>query len=258
MSHTDNSTAGNSINITANLQHIRKRIAAACDRVHRSPDDVTLVAISKKKPVANVLEAIAAGVTHFGENRVGEALQKIPAVNQQTDTPPVWHMVGHIQSRKTKDVIPVFDVIESVDRLKIARYISRLTGEYNDEHDTERVMPVLLEINISGEEAKYGFEASNWQASRSVRHTLWQAVRTIHDLPHLEIRGLMTLAPFYDDPQRTRPVFAALADLRDALRDEFGLALPDLSMGMTSDYEIAIEEGATMVRIGRAIFGERD
>ena len=256
MNDLSNSTDDNT-SITTSLQHIRERIAAACDRANRSPDEITLVAVSKKKPVADVLEALAAGVRHFGENRVGEALQKIPAVNKQTDTRPVWHMVGHIQSRKTKDVIPVFDVIESVDRLKIARYISRLTGEYNDEHGTQRVMPVLMEVNISGEDTKYGFEASGWKDDSAIRNNLWQAVQTVHDLPHLELRGLMTLAPFYDDPERTRPVFAALADLRDTLRDEFDIALPDLSMGMTSDYEIAIEEGATIVRIGRAIFGER-
>jgi pyridoxal phosphate enzyme (YggS family) len=147
--------------------------------------------------------------------------------------------------------LPLFDVVHSVERLKIAQKLSEQAQEAGI------VLPIFLEINISGEEAKDGFQAVDWQKKSDVKITLWEELGKVFALPSLEIRGLMTMAPYYDAIEATRPVFADLAALREALRNDFSIALPDLSMGMTNDYTVAIEEGATIVRIGRAIFGER-
>lgn len=238
--------------IADNIAAVREQIADACARANRNLEDVTLVAVSKTQPVSAILAAMRAGITHFGENRIGEAQEKIPDLHQQIETYPTWHFVGHIQSRKAKDVVPHFDIVHSVDRLKIARKLSDLAGE------SQRKLPVLVEINISGESAKYGFEASNWQNDLNVKKTLLQDFQAILELPNLNVRGLMTMAPFYDNMEKTRPVFAGLAELRDSLESQLNINLPDLSMGMTNDFPIAIEEGATIVRIGRAIFGARN
>lgn len=237
--------------IPDNIDRVRESIASACARAGRDPDSVTLVAVSKKKPQDHILKAIDAGVQHFGENRVEEAEAKIPAINQQATTRPVWHMIGHIQSRKAKTVAPLFDVVHSVDRLKIARKLSELAVE------ADRVIDVLLEVNISGEDAKYGFDVHHWQTDTKQRDAFWRDFEYMSQLPNLSIRGLMTMAPYVDEMEQTRPVFAGLAHLRETLRQHFETPLPDLSMGMTNDYPVAIEEGATIVRIGRAIFGER-
>jgi len=239
------------VDIAANLEQVQETIAAACARVKRDPDEITLVAVSKTKPVEAILAALAAGVRHLGENRVEEAEPKIPVVNEQAAIKPVWHMIGYIQSRKAKLVTPLFDMVHSIDRLKIARKLSELMAE------EKRILPVLIEVNISGEEAKSGFEAVNWKSDKSVKVALWRDMETLLNLPHLEIRGLMTMAPYYAAPEDTRPVFAGLAELRDTLQQEFAVALPELSMGMTNDYAVAVEEGATIVRVGRAVFGER-
>lgn len=239
------------IDIAANLKAVQETIGAACARANRNPDEITLVAVSKTHPVEAVLSAIASGVRHFGENRVEEAVDKIPAVNAQTAIKPVWHMIGHIQSRKAKLVLPLFDRVHSIDTVKLAQKLSELAAAEN------RVLPVMLEVNISGEEAKYGFEVSDWQSKPDIKATFWRDMETLVQLPNLEVRGLMTMAPFYDEMERTRPVFAAMTELREQLQADFHVMLPDLSMGMTNDYPIAIEEGATIVRIGRAIFGER-
>lgn len=236
--------------IADNLTRVREQIAAACARVGRDPAEVTLVAVSKTHPPAAVLEAVAAGVQHFGENRVEESAAKIPAV--QTDQPLVWHMIGHIQSRKAKEIPPLFQVVHSVDTVKLAEKLSRLMVERGGKLD------VLLEVNISGEASKAGFAAFGWQRDPARRDTLWQDVRQIAALPGLNLRGLMTMAPIVEQMEQVRPVFADLATLRVALAESLQHSLPDLSMGMTDDYPIAIEEGATLVRIGRAIFGERE
>jgi len=238
--------------IEDNIASVMGRIATACERANRNLDEVTLVAVSKKKPVRDILQALDAGLTHFGENRVEESSEKIPQVTQQSSQRPTWHFIGHIQSRKAKNVVPYFDVVESIDRMKIARKLSQLAGEH------DKTLSVLVEINISGESAKYGFEAFNWRKDPAIKDALWQSMRDILALPHLNVCGLMTMAPFYDNMEATRPVFAGLADLRDALQQDFEIELPDLSMGMTNDFPVAIEEGATIVRIGRAIFGERN
>jgi pyridoxal phosphate enzyme (YggS family) len=238
--------------IAENITQVQKQIADACVRANRDPQDVTLIAVSKTHPAEAVLEAIAAGLQHFGENRVEEAQIKIPAVNGQTSAPITWHMIGHIQSRKAKDVVPLFQRIHSVDSLKLAGKLSAVAL------DLAESLEILLEVNVSGEEAKYGLQASGWQNSATVRETLWEEIGRILKLPGLQVRGLMTMAPIVSDAEQTRPVFVDLAKLRAALVTDFAVDLPNLSMGMTDDYPVAVEEGATLVRVGRAIFGERE
>lgn len=241
------------MSISDNIARVHEIIANACARSNRNPEDITLVAVSKQKPSTVVLEAMAAGVQHFGENRVEESMQKIPAVMEHPDSirGARWHMIGHIQSRKVKHVVPIFDTLHSVDSVKIAQKLSQLAQV------ADKTIIVMLEINISGEEAKHGFDLHNWQQSAEKREAFWQVFDELHQLPNLDIRGLMTMAPYYDNSEDTRPVFADLAALKETLSGDFGVTIPDLSMGMTNDYHIAIEEGATIVRIGRAIFGER-
>jgi hypothetical protein len=238
--------------IADNVQQVREQMAAACARAGRPEDSVTLVAVSKKKPAADILAAAAAGVQHFGENRVEESGEKIPDVKARLDAELTWHMVGHIQSRKARHIIPLFQMVHSIDSLKLAQKLSEYAAEYNV------LLDGLLEINISGEASKSGFDASNWRKDRAQFESLLQQVRAIGDCSGLRLRGLMTMAPIVNNMEATRPVFAGLSELRDALVGELGMALPDLSMGMTDDFPIAIEEGATLVRVGRAIFGERN
>jgi hypothetical protein len=234
-----------------NLKRVQQGIVDACARVNRDPATVTLIAVSKTHPPERVMEAIQAGLQHFGENRVEEAEFKIPAVHRQMSTRVTWHMVGHLQSRKAKDAVSLFQIIHSVDSLKLATKLSRLSAESGKRLD------ILLEMNVSGEETKYGFQASNWDKRAEARDQLWQSLDSLWGLPGLAIRGLMTMAPIADNPENARPVFASLAALKIVLEERFNLVLPTLSMGMTDDYKVAIEEGATMIRIGRAIFGDR-
>lgn len=241
----------NATDIKDNIADVQEQIAAACARVDRDPDEITVVAVSKKKPIRDILTAMDAGMVHFGENRLREAQHKVPAIAQQTDIEPVWHMIGHIQSRKAKHVVPLFDTIHSIDRPKIANYISEVALEHN------KIASVFVQVNISGEEAKYGYELSAWQTDTRVRDAFWDEFAMIKSLPNLDIRGLMTMAPYSNEAEDSRPIFADLAALQSRLREDFDLALPDLSMGMTNDFTVAIEEGATVVRIGRAIFGAR-
>jgi pyridoxal phosphate enzyme (YggS family) len=237
--------------IAANIAEVREKIASAAARAGRSADEITLIAVSKTMPIDLIQAALEAGIQDFGENRVEEAENKIPAFHANVNQAPRWHMIGHIQSRKVKSILPLFDVVHSVERFKIAQKLSEAAQEAG------KILPIFLEINVSGEEAKDGFQAVDWQKKSDVKTTLWEELGKVFALPSLEIRGLMTMAPYYDDIEATRPVFAELAALREALRNDFQKVLPDLSMGMTNDYTVAIEEGATIVRIGRAIFGER-
>lgn len=237
--------------IADNIKLIKQKISEACGRVNRDPAGVTLVAVSKTHPANRVVEAVQAGLQHFGENRVEEAQIKIPAVNQQVSTPVIWHMVGHLQSRKAKEAISFFQVVQSVDSLKLATKLSNLAIEAGRQQD------ILLEMNVSGETAKYGFQASNWEKNPEILDQLWRNLEPLWALKGLNVRGLMTMAPIAENPQDVRPVFASLAALKGAIGQHFGVNLPDLSMGMTDDYEVAIEEGTTMIRIGRAIFGDR-
>lgn len=242
-------------NIQENLSQVRNRIAAAARRGGRSPDDVRLVAVTKTHPPEVAAAAFEAGLTDLGENRVGEAADKIPAV-QELISPaegPRWHMVGHLQRRKAGPAIELFDLIHSLDSVRLAERINRLI----EREESDLVVPVLMQVNVSGERSKYGFDLPP-SASPKDRADFWQAVEQILALPHLRPQGLMTMAPLVTDPERTRPVFYALRELRDELRRNFPQAdWHELSMGMTDDFEVAIEEGATIVRIGRAIFGSR-
>ena len=239
--------------IVDNLEHIKNRIAEAAYRSGRNPHDVTLVAVTKTFPANVVLDAYEAGVRHFGENRAREGISKMTALEPYvSDSPPTWHMIGHIQSRKARLVVEHYDYVHSIDRLKIAR---RLSG-YADE--VGHALPVLLECNISGETSKYGFPLEDWEKESSKQKTFFSAVAEILDLPGLQVQGVMTMPPYVDDPEEVRPLFMSLRRLRNALRERFPAAhWQHLSMGMTSDFEVAVEEGATMVRIGRGIFGAR-
>lgn len=232
--------------IAANLTEVRARIAAAARRVGRDPAEITLVAVSKTNPLARIQAAQAAGQADFGENRFEELWEKIPAAHalgmDQGGTPIRWHFIGTIQSRKSDQVIGPLVLVHSVDRVKIARRISQVAEA------AATVVPILLEVNVSGEESKHGFRPDSIDA----------AVAEMRALPGIHIQGLMTMAPFVDDAEETRPVFRGLRTLRDDLRRRFPeMAWPHLSMGMTNDFEVAVEEGATLVRIGSAIFGDR-
>jgi PLP dependent protein len=241
--------------VARNLQHVRERIAEAAVKSGRALDDVTLVAVSKTRSVEEIVTAYRADVRHFGENRVREGVAKMPGVREalaDADVELTWHMIGHIQSRKAELAAAHYDYVHSVDRLKIARYLDRFAVEGGF------TLPVLLECNVSGEASKYGFNLPEGARDGEWRAAFFAQAEEILTLPHLSVHGLMTMAPFVDDPETVRPVFADLRSLLDALRERF----PDrdwrhLSMGMTNDFVVAVEEGATMVRIGRAIFGER-
>ena len=239
------------MNIHDNIKRVEDCIAASCARADRSPSEITLVAVSKQKSAAAILEAIDAGLKHLGENRVEEGMAKIPQVSAQASGDVTWHMVGHVQSRKAKHVVTHFDVVQSVDSLKLARRLSRFAGECN------RVLTALLEINVSGEASKYGLSGYNWYRDSLVRENLWRVAGEIAALPNINVRGLMTMAPYGVEEETIRRVFADLRNLRDELSLQLQAPLPELSMGMTGDYAIAIEEGATIIRVGRAIFGER-
>ncbi len=245
------------VDIEANLRDVQRRIAKAAGRAGRDPAEITLVAVTKMFTVAHIQAAYELGVRHFGENRVREAEEKIPIVNQwveekHTLSPLTWHMVGHLQSRKAKDAIQLFDIIHSVDTLKLAKRLDRLCRR------EDRIMPILLEANVSGEESKYGFALERWAEDEKQRGRFFAIVEEILALPQVEVQGLMTMAPIVADPEEARPYFRRLRLLRDALAERFpGEYWRHVSMGMTDDFEVAIEEGATIVRIGRAIFGER-
>lgn len=234
------------MNLQDNLYGVQDRIVSAAVRAGRDVSATTLVAVSKTHPVETLIEAYRLGVRHFGENRVEEAITKIPAFKQMVNDPSVtFHMIGHVQSRKADEVAALFDRIHSIDSVKLARRLDRLAAEHH------KVLPILLEVNVSGEESKYGFDGAR-------RDELSSAVESIGQLKNLKLDGLMTMAPIVEVPDQARPIFRALRDLRDDLESNLKLQLPHLSMGMTDDFEVAIEEGATLVRIGRAIFGERN
>jgi PLP dependent protein len=232
---------------------VQARIAVAARRAGRDPAEITLVAVSKLHPAEMVVAAYRAGLRVFGENRVEEAAPKAAAVAALLDNLPSivnrpssvveWHMIGHLQSRKAEDVLPWAGMVHSVDSVKLAGRLSRVCQA------TERELSFLLEVNVAGEASKYGLTPAE----------LPDAVEAIAALPGLRLCGLMTMAPIVPDPEEARPVFVALRRLRDDLARRFpALDWRHLSMGMTDDFEVAIEEGATMVRIGRAIFGENE
>jgi len=252
--------------IASNLERLRERIARAAARAGRRAEDVTLVAISKTFPVEAIREAYACGVRHFGENRVQEWEGKQA---QLADIDATWHLVGHLQSNKARRAAHLFHAIDSLDRIELAQKLDRAWAEDLKKPITEnteaqrtqrepiaedaeaqraqRKLEVLLEVRLAPEETKTG--VSPEELPRLVEATL--------TLPHLDLRGLMCIPPLLDDPEQVRPYFRSLRELRDRLTSQLGTPLPELSMGMSHDFEVAIEEGATQVRIGTAIFGER-
>lgn len=223
--------------LTERLEEVRNRIAAACARSGRSTDAVQLLAVTKTHPPEVVDAAVEAGLTLFGENRVQEAKAKIP----QCSSRATWHMIGHLQSNKARDAVELFSLIEGVDSLKIATEIDKRARL------AEKVMPVLLEVNVGGEASKSGFNPND------LRSTL----NDLAALSNLRIEGIMTVPPWKPDPEQARPFFVGARGLKEECESSLGEALPQLSMGMSGDFEVAIEEGATIVRIGTALFGER-
>jgi len=225
--------------IGTNLEKVQERIAQAALRAERNPQDIQLVAVSKTMPAETVRQAIEAGVTILGENYVQEARNKIEEIGHAAR----WDFIGHLQSNKAKYVVDLFDIIHSVDRLSLAREINKLAEKKGE------IQKILVQVNISGEEAKSGIDPEG----------VSDLVREIVTLPNITVEGLMTMPPYFDNPEETRPYFIALRKLRDTLREEHGedSALKELSMGMSADFEVAIEEGSTLVRVGTAIFGER-
>ncbi len=219
------------------LSSVRAKIEAACRAAGRCPNEVELIAVSKRKPVSAVLEAFGEGQAIFGESRVQELLEKVGEVPAGVR----WHFIGHLQKNKIRRVLPCVEVFHGVDSLELAESINRIAEE-------EGLTPrVLLEVNVSGEESKQGFSPG----------ALRRDVEAVMGLNRLVVGGLMTLAPYDEDPEAARPFFRQLRELRDELAAETGVALPTLSMGMSGDFEVAISEGATMVRVGTSIFGER-
>ena len=226
--------------ITDNIDHVEKKIAEACERAGRPRESVQLIAVSKTKPVPDLMEALNYGHNVFGENKVQEIRDKVEAMG--TDGIH-WHMIGHLQANKVKYLIGVVDLIHSVDNDKLAAEIEKQAAK----HDV--VMDVLCEVNMAGEETKFGLKPEETM----------DFVKRISELPHLKIRGLMTIAPYTEDPESNRVYFKGLRELKDRINAEHipGVDMDTLSMGMTGDYEVAIEEGATLVRVGTGIFGER-
>ncbi len=225
--------------VKENLDLLNERINRACEKANRDPKEITLVAVTKTKPVELIKEALAAGVTHFGENRVQEAAGKIPLITE----PVYWHLVGTLQTNKVKRALELFHIIESVDSLHLAREIQRRCEMMN------KTIPVLIEVNTSGEKTKHGVAPEQ----------LPEMLKEILNLPRLKVEGLMTIGPGWavTEPEASRPCFTLLARLAEAMRQRFAIPLPHLSMGMSSDFEIGIQCGATNIRIGTALFGPR-
>lgn len=223
--------------LAENLAAIQARMAAACVRAGRSPSSVSLLAVSKNQPAAAVREAADLGLTVFGENRVQEGKLKIG----QCPSRLKWHMIGHLQSNKARDAVHFFQMIQSVDSLALAEEINKWADR------SAKTMPILLEVNIAGESSKFGYPPERLLAE----------FMQINALRKIEIHGLMTVAPWTPEPEKVRPVFRRLRELKIECEKILGAPLPHLSMGMSGDFEVAIEEGATMVRVGSALFGPR-
>jgi pyridoxal phosphate enzyme (YggS family) len=237
--------------IAARIAEIRERIAAAARSAGRRPEEITLVAVSKTHGPDLARAAIAAGAADLGENRVQEAAPKIAALADALPRPR-WHLIGHLQRNKARAAAELFDMVQSVDSLRLAEALDRHAAELG------RRLPVLLQVNVSGEESKDGLALAGGIASRAAYARLTADLERIVALPQLEVRGLMTIAPLAGDPAAARPTFRLLRELRDDLARRLPQARWDeLSMGMTDDFEAAIAEGATIVRVGRAIFGAR-
>ncbi len=225
------------INIEANLNRVRDEIAQAAKVSGRNVTDVELVAVTKTHPAEVVREAIGAGQLLFGESKVQEARAKIPLLPSHLR----WHFIGHLQKNKIRHALPLFEMIHSVDSLDLAQAIDRIAQE-DGSHPR-----ILLEVNVAGEGSKFGFKAT----------TLRAELESLLLLSRLSIEGLMCIPPLAEEAEASRKYFVELRELRDAIEKEFQVKLPQLSIGMTNDYSVAVEEGATLVRVGTAIFGER-
>lgn len=232
------------VHIRENLEQVRERIRLAALRASRRPEDIQLVAVTKMVPVALIREAIAAGVEIFGENRVQEALPKIQEVGSDRCR---WHLVGHLQTNKVRWVAGLFDLVHSVDSLKLARVLDAMVKSQSGGQSVRQ--KVLIQVNVSGESTKFGISPDR----------LVSQVKEMVQCQGLEIRGLMTIPPAYEDPERARPFYRTLRELAVLIHQEGidGVSMQELSMGMSNDFEVGVEEGATLVRIGMAIFGPR-
>jgi len=224
------------------LAQVRERIATAAARCGRESTEVTLVAVSKTHPADAIREALRAGVTDFGENRVQEAESKIPLVK---DEDARWHLIGHLQANKARRAVKLFDVIHTVDSTSLAQRLDRACGD-----EQRKELLVLIQVDLAGEATKSGVAESR----------LSDLVESVRQCPRLRLTGLMILPPFFEDPEQVRPFFKRSRELRDEIQagGHFGDQPGELSMGMSHDFEVAIEEGATIVRVGTAIFGERN
>ncbi len=221
-----------------NVQKIKERIERACERAGRDPGEVSILAASKTRTPEEIREVFEAGIRLFGENRVQEARDKIPLLS---DLSIEWHMIGHLQRNKVKYAVNLFDVVESLDSKELADELEKRLSKVG------KKMRVFIEVKLSPEETKHG--CSPEEALELAKYVL--------SLEHLKLEGLMTVPPYFEDLELVRPYFRKLREIRDNLEDALGVNLPHLSMGMSHDFEVAVEEGATIVRIGTAIFGER-
>lgn len=226
------------MDLAENWTKVNERIAAACQRVGRDKDTVTLLGVSKGQPPQKIEQFMQLGLHLFGENRVQEAKIKIPQCSGKAR----WHMIGHLQSNKCRDAVQFFSMIQSVDSVELAEEIDKWADK------AAKTMPILLEVNVAGESTKFGFQPAQLLAQ----------LGAINRLPRIEIHGLMTIAPWTPNAEKVRPIFQRLRELRTECEQQLGAPLPHLSMGMSGDFEVAIEEGSTLVRIGTALFGPRE
>lgn len=226
--------------LASNLKEVECKIMEACKKAGRSREDITLIAVSKTKPVPMLEEIYGLGVRHFGENKVQELTDKVPQLPADIS----WHMIGHLQRNKVKQVIDKAVLIHSVDSVRLAKAIEAEAAK------KEIIVQILLEVNVAEEDSKFGLKVDE----------VLPAVEEIATMPHVRIKGLMTIAPFVENPEENRTVFAQLQKLSVDIAEKNidNVSVDILSMGMTNDYQVAIEEGATMVRVGTGIFGERE
>jgi len=225
--------------VRENVQKIKERIERACERAGRDPGEVSILAASKTRTPEEIREVFEAGIRLFGENRVQEARDKIPLLS---DLSIEWHMIGHLQRNKVKYAVNLFDVVESLDSKELADELEKRLSKLG------KKMRVFIEVKLSPEETKHGCSPEE----------VLELARYVLSLEHLKLEGLMTVPPYFEDLELVRPYFRKLREIRDNLEDALGVNLPHLSMGMSHDFEVAVEEGATIVRIGTAIFGLRN
>lgn len=223
--------------IPLQLEYVRNKIAEAAQRARRDTGSIRIVAVTKTQPLDTLNEALELGLRDLGESKVQEARLKVDRFGSRAR----WHMIGHLQKNKVREAVQLFDYFDAVDTVELAEEISRRAGEAG------KNLPILLQVNVSGESTKYGVKPADAAV----------AAEKINAMAHLQLCGLMTMAPYTDEIEKTRPVFAGLRECRDRIEQSTGLKLPELSMGMSHDFEIAVEEGSSYVRLGTILFGER-